>query len=95
MLDGTKAEYVRVPFADTSTYKIPADVSDEILMLADILPASYEVGVLNGRVAPGGTVAIMGTGPIGLSVIRGARMFSPSRPPPSSCARRWCSPAAT
>jgi alcohol dehydrogenase len=79
MIDGTQAEYVRVPFADTSTYKVPADVSDEeILMLADILPTSYEVGVLNGRVAPGDTVAIVGAGPIGLSAILGARMFSPS-----------------
>ena len=78
MIDGTQAEYVRVPFADTSTYKVPADVSDEeILMLADILPTSYEVGVLNGRVAPGDTVAIVGAGPIGLSAILGARMFSP------------------
>lgn len=79
MIDGTQAEYVRVPFADTSTYTVPADVSDEeILMLADILPTSYEVGVLNGRVAPGDTVAIVGAGPIGLSAILGARMFSPS-----------------
>jgi alcohol dehydrogenase len=78
MIDGTQAEYVRVPFADTSTYKIPADVSDEeILMLADILPTSYEVGVLNGHVAPGDTVAIVGAGPIGLSAVLGARMFSP------------------
>src|ERR1700729_488226 len=78
MIDGTQAEYVRVPFADTSTYKVPAGVSDEeILMLADILPTSYEVGVLNGRVAPGDTVAIVGAGPIGLSAILGARMFSP------------------
>jgi alcohol dehydrogenase len=79
MIDGTQAEYVRVPFADTSTYKVPADVSDdEILMLADILPTSYEVGVLNGHVAAGDTVAIVGAGPIGLSAILGARMFSPS-----------------
>jgi len=78
MIDGTQAEYVRVPFADTSTYKVPAGVSDEeILMLADILPTSYEVGVLNGRVGPGDTVAIVGAGPIGLSAIVGARMFSP------------------
>jgi alcohol dehydrogenase len=78
MIDGTQAEYVRVPFADNSTYKIPAGVSDEeILMLADILPTSYEVGALNGRVSPGDTVAIVGAGPIGLSAILGARMFSP------------------
>lgn len=79
MIDGTQAEYVRVPFADTSTYKVPAGVSDEeILMLADILPTSYEVGVLNGRVTPGDTVAIVGAGPIGLSAVLGARMFSPA-----------------
>src|SRR5271163_4248652 len=78
MIDGTQSEYVRVPFADTSAYKVPASVSDEeVLMLADILPTSYEVGVLNGRVAPGDTVAIVGAGPIGLSAILGARMFSP------------------
>ena len=78
-IDGTQAEYVRVPFADNSTYKIPAGTGDEeILMLADILPTSYEVGALNGRVGPGDTVAIVGAGPIGLSAIIGARMFSPS-----------------
>jgi alcohol dehydrogenase len=78
MIDGTQAEYVRTPFADTSLYRVPADVSDEeILMLADILPTSYEVGVLNGRVSPGDTVAVVGSGPIGLSAILGARMFSP------------------
>jgi alcohol dehydrogenase len=78
MINGTQAEYVRTPFADTSLYKVPADVSDEeILMLADILPTSYEVGVLNGRVQPGDTVAIVGAGPIGLSAVLGARMFSP------------------
>lgn len=78
MVDGTQAEYVRVPFADNSTYKVPAGVSDEeILMLADILPTSYEVGAINGRVTPGDTVAIVGAGPIGLSAIIGSRMFSP------------------
>ena len=78
MIDGTQAEFVRVPFADNSTYQIPAGTSDEeILMLADILPTSYEVGALNGRVSPGDTVAIVGAGPIGLSAIIGARMFSP------------------
>jgi alcohol dehydrogenase len=79
MIDGTQAEYVRVPFADTSTYRLPAGTSDEeILMLADILPTAYEVGVLNGRVGPGDTVAVVGTGPIGLSAITGAKLFSPS-----------------
>ena len=79
LIDGTQAEFVRVPFADTSTYPIPAGVSDEeVLMVADILPTGYEVGVLNGKVAPGDVVAIVGAGPIGLSAIMGARLFSPA-----------------
>ena len=78
-IDGTQAEYVRVPFADTSTYPVPAGVADEqILMLADILPTGYEVGVLNGTVQPGDVVAVVGAGPIGLAAIMGARLFSPS-----------------
>lgn len=78
-IDGTQAEFVRVPFADNSTYPVPAGVSDEeLLMLADILPTAYEVGVLNGRVRPGDVVAVVGAGPIGLSAISGARLFSPS-----------------
>ena len=79
LIDGTQAEYVRVPFADTSTYPVPAGATDEqILMLADILPTGYEVGVLNGKVQPGDVVAVVGAGPIGLSAIMGARLFSPS-----------------
>jgi alcohol dehydrogenase len=78
-IDGTQAEYVRVPFADTSTYQVPVGVSDEqILMLADILPTGYEVGVLNGRVQPGDVVAIVGAGPIGLSAMMGSRLYSPA-----------------
>ena len=78
-IDGTQAEYVRVPFADTSTYAVPDGVSDEdILMLADILPTGYEVGVLNGAVQPGDVVAVVGAGPIGLSTMMGARLFSPA-----------------
>ena len=78
LIDGTQAEFVRVPFADTSTYPVPAEASDEeILMLADILPTSYEVGVLNGGVQPGDTVVVVGAGPIGLSAILGAKLFSP------------------
>ena len=78
-IDGTQAEYVRVPFADTSTYPVPAGSADEdILMLADILPTAYEVGVLNGGVRPGDVVAIVGCGPVGLSAIIGASLFSPS-----------------
>lgn len=79
MIDGTQAEYVRVPFADASTYPVPAGAADEdILMLADILPTAYEVGVLNGGVRPGDVVAIVGAGPIGLSAVMGASLFSPS-----------------
>ena len=78
-IDGTQAEYVRVPFADTSTYRVPAGVTDEqVLMLADILPTGYEVGVLNGTVRPGDVVAVVGAGPIGLSAMMGARLFSPA-----------------
>ena len=78
MIDGTQAEYVRVPFADTSTYRIPEGATDEeILMLADILPTGYEVGVLNGRVRPGDTVAVVGAGPVGLAAITGARLYTP------------------
>ena len=78
-IDGTQAEYVRVPFADTSTYAVPEGVTDEeVLMLADIGPTGYEVGVLNGRVSPGDVVAVVGAGPVGLSAIMGAKLFSPS-----------------
>ncbi len=78
-IDGTQAEYVRVPFADNSTYPVPAGVTDEeVLMLADILPTGYEVGVLNGTVRPGDTVAIVGAGPIGLAATLGAKLHSPS-----------------
>ena len=79
-VDGTQAEKVRVPFADTSTYPVPDGVADEaLLMLADILPTGYEVGVLNGAVEPGATVAVVGAGPIGLSAMLGAGLFSPSQ----------------
>ncbi|HXN63513.1 MAG TPA: zinc-dependent alcohol dehydrogenase family protein [Acidimicrobiales bacterium] len=78
-IDGTQAERVRVPFVDTSAYPVPAGIADEeFLMLADILPTAYEVGVLNGGVTPGDVVAIVGAGPIGLSAITGALLFSPS-----------------
>jgi alcohol dehydrogenase len=78
-IDGTQAEFVRVPFADLSTYPVPFGVSDEcVLMLADILPTGYEVGVLNGAIRPGDVVAVVGAGPIGLATIIGARLFSPA-----------------
>ena len=79
LIDGTQAEYVRVPFADNSTYKVPHGVTDEqMIVLADILPTAYEVGVLNGAVRPGDVVAIIGAGPIGLAAIMTAQLFSPS-----------------
>jgi alcohol dehydrogenase len=78
-IDGAQAEKMRVPFAGTSTYPVPAGVTDEqFLMLADILPTAYEVGVLNGRVSPGDVVVVVGAGPIGLAAIAGCLMFSPS-----------------
>jgi alcohol dehydrogenase len=78
-IDGTQAEKVRVPFADTSTYPAPAGVPDEqLVMLADILPTGYEVGVLNGRVRPGDVVAVVGAGPIGLAAMQTAQLFGPS-----------------
>ncbi len=77
--DGTQADFVRVPFADASTYRLPDGVSDEdALMLADILPTGYEVGVLKAGVSPGDVVAVVGTGPVGLAAIMSARLFSPS-----------------
>ena len=79
-IDGTQAEYVRVPFADTSVHPMPDGVPPaDVLMLADILPTGYEVGVLNGGVRPGDVVAVVGAGPIGLASIMGARLFSPSQ----------------
>ena len=78
-IDGTQAELVRTPFADTSLYLVPDGLDDEsVLMLADILPTAYEVGVVNGGIRPGDTVAIVGAGPIGLAAITGAKMFSPA-----------------
>jgi alcohol dehydrogenase len=78
LIDGVQAEAVRIPFADTSVHHLPAEVPDEAaLMLADILPTSYEVGVLNGGVHPGDTVVIVGAGPIGLGAVMTAQLYSP------------------
>ena len=78
LINGLQAEYARVPFADNSVYKVPEQLSDEqVLFLADILPTSFEVGVLNGMVSPGDTVAIVGAGPIGLAAILTARLYTP------------------
>jgi alcohol dehydrogenase len=79
LIDGLQAEYARVPFADTSVYKIPDHLADEqVLFLADILPTAFEVGILAGRVEPGDTVAIVGAGPIGLAAVLTARLFTPA-----------------
>ncbi|WP_374502397.1 zinc-dependent alcohol dehydrogenase family protein [Zoogloea sp.] len=80
LIDGTQAEYVRVPHADTSLYPIPADADEEALvMLSDILPTGFECGVLNGKVQPGSTVAIVGAGPVGLAALLTAQFYSPAR----------------
>jgi alcohol dehydrogenase len=78
-IDGTQAEFVRTPHAETSLYPLPAGVDDEaMVMLSDILPTGFECGVLNGKVAPGSTVAIVGAGPIGLATLLTAQLYSPS-----------------
>jgi alcohol dehydrogenase len=78
-IDGTQAEYVRTPHADTSLYPIPPGADEEALvMLSDILPTGFECGVLNGKVAPGSTVAIVGSGPIGLAALLTAQFYSPA-----------------
>jgi alcohol dehydrogenase len=78
-IDGTQAEYVRIPYADTSLYRIPDDADDEALvMLSDILPTGFECGVLNGKVQPGSTVAIVGAGPIGLAALLTAQFYAPA-----------------
>src|SRR3989338_5625935 len=78
-IDGTQAEYVRIPFADTSLYKIPEGVDkDALVMLSDVLPTGFECGVLNGKIQPGNTVAIVGAGPIGLATLLTAQFYSPA-----------------
>ncbi len=79
-IDGTQAEFVRIPHADTSLYPIPAGVDEETLvMLSDIFPTGFECGVLNGKVQPGNSVAIIGAGPIGLATLLTAQLYSPSK----------------
>jgi alcohol dehydrogenase len=79
-IDGLQAEYARVPFADTSVHQVPEGLTaEQVLFLADIMPTAYEVGVLNGHVTPGDTVAIVGAGPIGLATIMTARLHTPGR----------------
>lgn len=78
-IDGTQAEYVLIPQADTSLYKIPEGVNEEtVVLLSDILPTGFECGVLNGKIQPGSTVAIVGAGPIGLATLLTAQFFSPA-----------------
>ncbi|PCG87413.1 alcohol dehydrogenase [Streptomyces sp. WZ.A104] len=79
-IDGTQAEYVRVPFADLSVYPLPNAVdSVDAVLLADIFPTAYEVGVRNGGVSPGDTVVVVGAGPIGLAAVATSRLYSPER----------------
>ena len=79
-IDGTQAEFVRTPHADTCLYPIPPGADeDALVMLSDILPTGFECGVLNGKVAPGSTVAIVGAGPIGLAALLTAQLYSPSQ----------------
>jgi alcohol dehydrogenase len=78
LIDGVQAEFVRIPFADGSVHRLAAEIPDDAaLMLADILPTSYEVGALNGGVRPGDTVVIVGAGPIGLAAIMSVGLYSP------------------
>ncbi len=80
MIDGTQAELVRVPFAENSVYKIPADMTDsEGILLSDILPTGFEIGVQYGNVAPGDVVAVIGSGPVGLSAVMTSRLYGPSK----------------
>ena len=80
MIDGTQAEYVRVPFSDTSLYKIPENLSAETaVMLSDALPTGHEIGVQSGNVKPGDTVAIVGAGPVGMGCLITSQLYSPSQ----------------
>jgi alcohol dehydrogenase len=80
MIDGTQAEYVRVPFAENSVYKVPEGMTDsEGILLSDILPTGFEIGVQYGHVDPGDVVAVIGSGPVGLSAVMTARLYGPSK----------------
>jgi alcohol dehydrogenase len=80
LIDGLQAEYARVPFAETSVYKLPDELTDEqVLFLADILPTAYEVGVLNGKVDAGDSVVVVGAGPIGLATVLTAKLYTPAQ----------------
>ena len=80
LIDGTQAELVRVPFADNSVYQLPDGVSDEAaVMLSDILPTGFKIGVRYGRVKPGDVVAVVGAGPVGLAAMMTATLYGASR----------------
>jgi alcohol dehydrogenase len=80
MIDGTQAEYVRVPFAENSVYKVPEGVTDaEGILLSDILPTGFEIGVQYGQVKPGDVVAVVGSGPVGLAAVMTAQLYGPSK----------------
>lgn len=80
LINGTQAEYVRIPHADNSLYRIPEGTDEEALvMLSDILPTGHEIGVQYGAVKPGDTVAIIGAGPVGMGVLLTAQFYSPAR----------------
>jgi alcohol dehydrogenase len=80
LIDGVQAEFARVPYAETSVHRVPDDVSDEqVLFLADILPTGFEIGVQNGRVKPGDTVAVVGAGPVGLAAMMTATIAGAAR----------------
>ncbi|ENY53762.1 Alcohol dehydrogenase [Metamycoplasma alkalescens 14918] len=79
MINGTQAEYVRVPFADNSLYKYPQTINDEVaVMLSDALPTGHEIGVQYGHVSPGKSVAIIGAGPVGMGALLTAQLYSPA-----------------
>jgi alcohol dehydrogenase len=78
-INGTQAEYVRIPHADNSLYAVPKGSDEEALvMLSDILPTGYEIGVLYGCVKPGDTIAIVGAGPVGMAALLTAQFYSPA-----------------
>ncbi|MBC2306012.1 zinc-dependent alcohol dehydrogenase family protein [Listeria booriae] len=80
LIDGTQAEYVRIPHADNSLYLIPENMNDDVVvMLSDILPTGLEIGVLNGQVKPGDTLAIIGAGPVGIATLLTAQFYSPAK----------------
>ncbi|WP_018404367.1 zinc-dependent alcohol dehydrogenase family protein [Marinobacter gelidimuriae] len=80
LIDGTQADYVRIPHADNSLHMLPKGMDPAAaLMLSDILPTGHEIGALNGEVKLGDTVAIVGAGPIGLAALMTSRFYSPAR----------------